>query len=170
MQDFPCKNILTRPAFLQRNNDGTSHFATALCIALLSACGLPHPAYSAGPPPERLHATEIGQVHQLHVSAGECTAVLADSLRRHGYAVSNAKVVDASLKVALSHKRPLRENLPIIKTLGWQAHYRAELTGAGERVLLSLFGQEGSLTFRELCDDIGDEIAYKLKEYLSGRE
>ena len=138
-------------------------------VAVLATCFL----VACDPPvqdqvivPETLRATDIRQASHFSVEDGDCAGVLRANLSGHGLNLEPASRVDASLRLQLSQLRPLREHLPIIKTLGWQAKYRLEVRGAEQKTLLNLYGQEGSLSFQELCDDIGDEIANKLNDYL----
>lgn len=164
MQDFPSVTVMPGPAVAQRSKQASCQLATCLLLALLCACQ-PAPLPSPGPLPEQLQATRIEQVQRLHIAQGKCDLVLSRNLHNHGITIASQAPADASLRLHLSNQGPLRQHLPLIGTLGWQAHYHAEIIGAHRKILLSLFGQEASLTLREMCDDIGDEIAYKLKDY-----
>lgn len=142
-----------------------------LCFAvLLTACSPQIEDNSLAVPPTAVSATEIGQVRSLHIAAGVCSPVLRHNLAAHGLQLAGGVEVDAVLRLELRHRRPLRESLPLIQSLGERAKYTATLTGAGDKALLSLYGEEGSLSLRELCDDIGDEIANKLAVYLQQDE
>ena len=120
--------------------------------------------------PSLILAGEISQVRHLHISDSECANILRRNLLGKGFSLPNNGAVDAVLRLYLYQQSPLRESLPIIKTLGAKAKYRATLVGIDNTPLLSLYGQEGSLSFSELCDDIADELANKLTSLLPNDE
>ena len=166
MQEFPSKTASL--AAKRKQGSGHFHLAALLCLlaALLNACDQGQSLGKPEPYSGNLKAKNLQQMQVLHIKPGECAAVLRDNLAGHGLTIHQSGPADASLRLQLSNKRPLRQHLPIIETLGWQAHYRADVLGADNRILLSMLGQEGSLSMNELCDDIGDEIANKLQDYL----
>ena len=116
--------------------------------------------------PTHLLAQELADIRVLQIAEHTCADVLRHNLLGHGYPASDGRQVGAILRLQLSQQRPVRESLPLIQTLGQQANYRADLLGSEGQTLLSLYGREGSLSFSEMCDDIGDEIADKLADYL----
>lgn len=137
----------------------------ALGLNLLACCPT-EPSAPDSPIPGHLLAQNLGEIRVLHIAGQDCAEVLRHNLPGHGYPLSDGREAGANLIVQLSQQHPLRESLPLIKTLGQQASYRADLLGREGQPLLSIYGQEGSLSLTELCDDIGDEIANKLDAYL----
>ena len=138
----------------------------SLSAILLVACGKPVDSGAIQPTEDRLNASDLSQIQRIHIEEGRCAAVIRHNLSQHGFSIARDGDADALLSVTLIQLRPLRESLPIIQTLGAQTQYRADIKGHKGKILLSLYGQEGSLSFDELCDDISDEIAGKLADYL----
>lgn len=138
------------------------HSLMAVTLILSSACNKPSDPGATIPAPKHLTATDLPEASRFHVADGPCASRLRFTLAGHGHDIALDGHADAILILTLVSHSPLRDSLPLIGGLGVQAQYRAEIQGANHQPMLSIYGQEGSLTFNELCDDIGDEIADKL--------
>lgn len=157
---------LEKPAWAAAILQRAGHCLGLGLICLLPACDRAASDPSLVLPPTAITASEIEQVQRIHILAGDCAEILRANLSGHGFDIVGNQPVGAVIELKLRQLRPLRESLPVVESLGAQAKYEARLIGANAQILLSLYGQEGSLSLAELCDDIGDEIANKLAEYL----
>ncbi|MGB1581192.1 MAG: hypothetical protein ACPHER_06765 [Nevskiales bacterium] len=167
MQEFPPKTAKPAPGLKAISRRLIRIASLSLLTALTNACDQATIDKETQPPSGQLTATSVQKIKVLHIAVGDCSTVLRQNLAEHGFNIHRSGAASASLHLSLSNQRPLREHLPLIHTLGWQAHYRADITGAQSRKIFTVLGQEGSLSKQELCDDIGDEIAQKLREQLN---
>lgn len=129
---------------------------------LLLACGQSEP--------EDTRATHIGNVRTMHLATNDCPAGIKKALVQHGFAVlADDRPADARLQVTVTRTGRNLQNIPEFGGFGAKASFTAEVIGAQDKVLFATGGQEGSLTSKELCEDIGDELAEKLQGSPLGR-
>lgn len=113
--------------------------ATVMGVAFLSA-------FSFGGPSAR----SVQEVDAIWLDSNVCTSGISQEIHEHGFvAVSSPRKADAVLEVNVRH---------LDANAGASARYTATLRGADDRVLFSITGREDSITQKELCADIGDDI------------
>lgn len=101
------------------------------------------------------YARSLHQVDAIWVDSNMCSAGLSNELSEHGFQqTSSPRIADAILDVNVRQERT---------NLGAEARYTATLRGENGRVLFSMNGNEESLTQRELCADISDDIFDRLE-------
>jgi hypothetical protein len=109
-------------------------------------------------------ARSLGEVNVVRLQAEDCASGISRALDSHGFTVApvNEKSeVDAVLQVSVNRlPRPQ-------KTLfgkGEEVSYAATLRGARNKLLFSTSGSEESFNMKELCEDVGENIADRLAE------
>ncbi len=143
-------------------NSTTTALLTILALAL-AACGSESKNADT-------RATHISKVRTLHLTSNDCPAGIRKALQEHGYALlAEDQPADAALKVTVTRTGRNLQSVPEFGGFGSKANYTAEVVGAENKILFSTAGKEGSITSKEMCEDIGDEIAEKLKGSPLGR-
>jgi hypothetical protein len=96
------------------------------------------------------YARSLNQVDSIWVDSNICMSGLSNEASEHGFLQSGSpRSSDAILEVDVHQ---------LDTDVGNSARYSATLRGDDGRVLFSTSGREDSLTQRELCADIGDDI------------
>lgn len=114
--------------------------------------------------PAKVTATHINQVRTMHLSTNDCPHGVNKALREHGFAIlENTQEADARLEVNITRTGRNLDQVPEFGGFGAKASFSASVIGAEDKVLFTTSGKEGSLSSEELCEDIGDELAEKLK-------
>lgn len=114
-------------------------------------------------------ATSISEVHTVFVSANDCTAGIRNGLGERGFgAVGTAADADGVLTVTIEDRGRNMDQIPEFGGFGSKAGYSASLTGAEGKSLFATSGDEGSVTHKEMCQDIGDEIGERLRAARGG--
>ncbi|GEM_PF-1884976 len=131
-----------------------------LLLALpLTACDLSGETEKPGPT-----ATHINQVRTMQLQTNDCPAGIAKALREHGFAVlEENQQADARLDVTVTRTGRNLDQVPEFGGFGAKATFSAKVIGADDAVLFTTSGKEGSLTSEEMCEDLGDELAEKLR-------
>lgn len=110
-------------------------------------------------------ADSVAGVVNIHVQAESCRDGIQAALAERGLGVAEtAGQADAILEVKIVSEGRNLQDIPEFGGFGSKASYNAKLYGADDSVLFSTVGEEGSLTYVELCEDIGDELADRIKE------
>lgn len=108
-------------------------------------------------------AKSLGEVRSIAVQGNLCPSRIKAELIEHGFlAVDASGRADAVLKVDVVTDGGLHDQDTMEK-----GGYRADLIGAGNRVLYSTHGFEDSTNLGSLCDEIGEEIGEDLEDRLS---
>jgi hypothetical protein len=114
-------------------------------------------------------AKSLAEVSVIRVEASSCGAGIRAGLGERGFSTTTAKgKVDAVLEVAVTHKGRNFDSIPSFGGVGNKASYTATLRGAGDKVLFSTSGHQGSINMDELCGDIGDDIGDRLRSRKHG--
>lgn len=146
--------------------------ATTLVLGL-SACGKDTNGTEGEPggdPSADARATHINKVRTMHLSTNDCPAGVRKSLQEHGFSIqADDQPADAKLVVNITRTGRNLQNVPEFGGFGAKASFTAEVIGAEDKVLFATGGEEGSITSKEMCEDIGDEIAEKLRGSPLGR-
>lgn len=109
-------------------------------------------------------AKSLADVSVIRVKANNCSGGIRSALSGRGFSVTTSDgKVDAVLDVNVTTKGRNLDKIPSFGGVGNKASYSANLRGAGDKVLFSTAGSEGSINMDELCGDIGDNIADRLK-------
>lgn len=125
-------------------------------MALLVACG----TSNASPQAETLR-----DANAIFVEGNQCAANITEALAESDLGVTTrAEDADSTLKVSVNNDGRNLDELPEFGGIGHKAAYSASLIGAEGIVLFSTTGDEGSISYDEMCEDIGDEIAERMKE------
>jgi hypothetical protein len=96
------------------------------------------------------YARSLNQVDAIWLDSNSCMAGLSDEASDHGFAQTRSpRSSDAVLEVNVHH---------LDANVGASARYSAVLHGEDGRVLFSTSGREDSISHRELCADISDDI------------
>ena len=128
--------------------------------ALLVACGTSDASDQAA----TLH-----QANAVYVSSNQCQSSITNAMADHDLGVtSDSSVADSTLQVSIESQGRNLDEIPEFGGFGHKATYTATLIGAEGAALFSTTGEEGSTTFDELCEDIGDEIAERMQERRHG--
>ncbi len=129
-------------------------------VVLLVACGATNASSDA---------KTLQEANAIFVQGEQCKGGITDALAEHDLGVTNVpEEADSTLNVAITPQGRNMDELPEFGGVGHKASYSATLTGAGDKVLFSTTGEEGSTTFDEMCEDIGDEIASRLEQRRHG--
>jgi|GEM_PF-4925539 len=117
--------------------------------------------------PAQARATRASEVHSVFLVAEECRTAIANALEdEHIRLGAPGDTVDVILNLKLTLVSGWLTEAPLIgRWLGGfatRAVYEAKLIGRDSHVLLSLHGEERAFTGREMCQDIGDNIADRL--------
>jgi hypothetical protein len=114
-------------------------------------------AFALGQPAAaRDKANSLREVGLIHVDANDCSGAMNSELADRGFGLSrSSQRADATLVLSLRE----REN----DTIGRDGRYIAQLVGERGKVLFSTVGHENSLNHGELCADISDDVADKLR-------
>lgn len=108
-------------------------------------------------------AKSLDEVRSIAVQGNLCPSRIKAELIEHGFlAVDASGRADAILKVDVVTDGGLHDQDTMEK-----GGYRADLVGAGNRVLYTTHGFEDSSNLGSLCDEIGEEIAEDLEDRLS---
>lgn len=114
--------------------------------------------------PQDNRADHISKVRTLHLQTNDCPAGISKALQSQGYAVMKEdQEADALLKVTVNRTGRNLDQVPEFGGFGAKANFNVDVVGKDDKVLFTTAGEEGSLTSKELCEDIGDEIAEKLR-------
>jgi hypothetical protein len=96
------------------------------------------------------YARSLNQVDSIWLDSNSCLSGLSDEASEHGFAQSRSpRSADAILEVDVHQ---------LDANVGASARYSAVLHGDDGRVLFRTSGREDSISQRELCADIGDDI------------
>lgn len=110
-------------------------------------------------------AKSMGEVRVVRVEANSCADGIRAGLGERGFSATSSKGrVDGVLSVTVNHSGRNLDNIPSFGGVGNKASYSATLKGAGDKVLFSTSGSEGSINTGELCGDIGDEIGERMQD------
>lgn len=132
--------IVTKEVIVMKLSKSVFVIAVAAMSALFA--GL---ASARGP-----YARSLSQVDSIWVDSNICMASLSDEASEHGFLQSGSpRSADAILEVNVHQ---------LDANVGNSARYSAILRGDDGRVLFSTSGRESSISQRELCADIGDDI------------
>ena len=146
-------------------------------LILLACLTLPQIALSDTPeqknteisetPSVQPRASNTTSIASLHIRAEDCATELREALDRKGLRVADNGPVDVILQFQLKPQRGWFTGFDLIdnfvRGFATKASYQAQLLGVNEQTLLTLHGEERALTGRELCQDIGDNLADRLK-------
>lgn len=114
-------------------------------------------------------AETMGQVRVVRLNANSCRDGIRAGLGERGFSVTSSEgKVDAVLDVTVNHSGRNMDNIPSFGGVGNKASYSAKLSGAGDKILFSTSGSEGSINMDELCGDIGDEIGERMQDRKGG--
>ena len=108
-------------------------------------------------------AKSVEKVSTIRVEAGSCGGGISAALAERGFSPTDKSKVDAVMKIDVNHTGRNLDSIPSFGGVGSKATYSATLIGARGKELFSTSGSEGSLNMDELCQDIGDDIADRLK-------
>jgi hypothetical protein len=108
-------------------------------------------------------AKSLDKVRTIRVEANSCAGGIGAALADRGFSPKESGKVDAVMQVNVSHTGRNLDNIPSFGGIGNKATYAASLRGARDKELFSTSGSEGSINQDELCQDIGDDIADRLK-------
>lgn len=107
----------------------------------------------------------LQQVNSILVKANSCQAGIQQALAQRSIGVTdNAESADATLQVSVTSEGRNLDDIPEFGGIGSKASYTASLSNADGKVLFSTAGDEGSVTYNEVCEDIGDEIAERMQD------
>jgi hypothetical protein len=96
------------------------------------------------------YARSLNQVDTIWLDSNSCMSGLSEQASEHGFAESRSpRSSDAILEVNVHQ---------LDADFGASARYSAVLHGDDGRVLFSTSGREDSISQRELCADISDDI------------
>ena len=102
-------------------------------------------------------------VDSIFVMPNDCASGLMSALGERGFSHASAAAdADAVLQVSITDRGRNLEDIADFVGFGARADYTARLTGLNGKTLFATSGTEGSITQREMCEDIGDEIAQRL--------
>lgn len=111
------------------------------------------------------NAETLYDANAIFVESTQCKDGITDALAEHDLGVTRVKdKADSTLSVEITDQGRNMDEVPEFGGIGHKAAYSATLTGDGDKVLFSTTGEEGSTTFEEMCEDIGDEIASRIEE------
>lgn len=118
---------------------------------------------------EDSRVTQLGKVRSVHLQTNDCPVGIGKGLREHGFALlERDQEADATLVVNVIRTGRNLDSVPEFGGFGAKAQFQVELLGQDDAVLFTTAGEEGSITRKELCEDIGDEIAEKMKGSVLG--
>ena len=148
---------------MKKTTPGMKPLLVVALVALLAGCdkikdvtGL---GGAGGPTAE-----SMSQVRVVRLEANSCESGIRSGLGERGFSVTTSKSkVDAVLTVTVNLSGRNLDNIPSFGGVGNKASYSATLKGAGDKVLFSTSGSEGSINMDELCQDIGDNIGNRMK-------
>jgi hypothetical protein len=101
------------------------------------------------------HARSLQEVESIWLDSSSCSSGISHQLDRGGFLLTGSpRMADAVLEVNVNH---------LDTDMGAAARYSATLHGRNGRVLFSTSGRENSVSERELCQDIGDDIADRIE-------
>lgn len=110
-------------------------------------------------------ASSLAEVTSIHVEAKSCRSGIQQALAERGLGVTQAaEKADSRLQVKVVSEGRNLDEIPEFGGFGSKASYNATLYGADDSVLFSTAGEEGSTTYEELCEDIGDEVAERIQD------
>ncbi len=105
----------------------------------------------------------LGQVELIGLDTNMCELGITQEMSNEGFLVTDkTRVSDAVLEVSIRTNGSVADHSEVE-----QAHYSAVLVGAADRVLFATGGTENGPNLKELCEDIGDEIASQLGDRIS---
>ena len=137
--------------------------AIIIGASVFSACGNQE-GENIAPELGKITATNLGQVRTMHLNTNDCPHGVKKALREHGFSIlENTQDADARLDVNITRTGRNLDQIPEFGGFGAKATFTANVIGAEDKILYSTSGNEGSLSSEELCEDIGDEIAEKLR-------
>lgn len=109
-------------------------------------------------------AKTVAGVTSIFVESESCRAGIQSALAERGLGVTQAaEKADSRLEVNIVSEGRNLDDIPEFGGFGSKASYNATLYGDGDSVLFSTAGEEGSTTYEELCEDIGDEVAERIQ-------
>ena len=118
---------------------------------------------------EDVRVSHLSKVRSVHLQTNDCPAGISKGLREHGFAVvEQDQKADAELVVNVIRTGRNLDDVPQFGGFGAKAQFQVEVIGKDDKALFTTAGDEGSLTSKELCEDIGDEIAEKMKGSVLG--
>lgn len=140
--------------------------ASILALAALAGCDKAGEAVNAaktalvgGPT-----AKSLAEVRSVYLKAETCPDGIRRGLAERGFTVVDKEGKhDAVLNVNVSLQGRNLDKIPSFGGVGNKASYSAQLLGAGDTVLFTTSGSEGSINMEELCQDIGDNIGQRLR-------
>lgn len=143
-----------------------------LALAALPACAEDNPeipeAVDSKTETEVLaRAESLKVVTSLHIPTEDCAVELNQALQNQGLRVAKSGEVDIILHFTLKPQAGWFSGFEFldgfVKGFATRAVYEAQFYGKDEKRLLTLHGEKSSLTGREMCQDIGDDLADRLK-------
>lgn len=145
-----------------KTHTGINRNALAAILApavLLVACG----ASDAS-----AEAKTLSETNAIFVQGEKCVEGVTAALAERNIGVTSSREkANATLKLDIASQGRNLDEVPEFGGFGHKAAYSATLTGAEEKILFSTAGDEGSTTHNEMCEDIGDEIASRLKDRMN---
>lgn len=124
---------------------------------------------AAAPPGQPMaRATDRRAIRSVFLLREDCRQALVSALPREGFRVSETgEPVDALLALTVNTRGGWMSGWALVDNflqgIAARAHYEAKLMGRDHRILLTHHGEEWALSGRELCQDIGDNLADRLK-------
>lgn len=110
-------------------------------------------------------ASNVSQVSSLELKANNCEQGIQQALtERNMGVVTEPGDADAVLEINVKTTGRNLQEVPEFGGFGSKASYSATLYGADDEVIFSTAGEEGSTSFDEMCEDIGDEIAERIQD------
>lgn len=107
----------------------------------------------------------LSEVTSIHVQANSCNEGIREALAEHEIGVtSKPDDANATMEVTITSEGRNLDDIPEFGGIGSKAGYNATLRNEEGKVLFSTAGDEGSVAYDELCEDIGDEIASRIEE------
>ncbi|MDX1495935.1 MAG: hypothetical protein R3352_00115 [Salinisphaeraceae bacterium] len=131
----------------------------------ISALTLPMLITACDPKGAEARANTVAEVSTVQLKANNCEHGVQEALaERNMGVVSEADKADAVLEINVKTNGRNLDEVPEFGGFGNKASYSATLYGVDDEVIFSTAGEEGSITFDEMCEDIGDEIAERIQD------